>query len=146
MTFKRFFLFGTLLWLFLAALKFVFLKNLDLVSPQHYLTYYILIFIFSIAFARRVGVINYLEAIFIAITWFIGITVLDYFVLYNVLGITWFDIWQVWLGGGVMGAAIFFFHRKRHVEIRRQHGDNVLKAMFQTTFGSSKQAQGEKKH
>lgn len=120
MTFRRFFGLALVLWLLLAILKAVFLNVLNLDSFAWSVVYGFLVFIISMACARRLGVINYLEAMMVCVVWLIMLFLLDYFVLRLIVGLQVFARGMFWISYLVMLFAVFFFHKKRHVEIRRE--------------------------
>lgn len=120
MSFSKFFLFGILLWLLLSLLKGVFLQMLNVkVLPLQVLFLFSTIII-SMACARRLGVINYLEAGLVAFLWTMGILVADFILLYAVLKLPVFGGITQWLSYAAAAAGIFFFHKKRHVHIRKE--------------------------
>ncbi len=120
MTFTRFFGFGALLWILLALLKAVFLNILNLDSVLLQMFFGFLVFVISMACARRLGVINYLEGALVTTIWTLGLLFFDFFVLRIILGIFVFSKTVLWLGYGLTAVAIFLFHKKRHIEIRKE--------------------------
>lgn len=120
MTFGKFFGFAFLLWLFLAAVKVFFVKMLGLDGGFTEYAYWFFIAIFSIALSRRLGHINFLEAMLVAGFWFLISLVLDFLVTSPLAGSLILSRWQVWVGYLVMALSIFFFHKKRHVHVREQ--------------------------
>jgi hypothetical protein len=121
MTLKRFFGFLPLQWIFFAVLKIVFFKYLNWDnSGAQYLTYWVLIIIVAVALARRLGVINYLEAILASAVWFGFDVFFDLLFTSGFIGLGIFSKWQYWVGNLVMSLAVFLFHKKRHVEIRKE--------------------------
>lgn len=120
MSFSKFFLFGILLWLLLSLLKGLFLQALNLqVWPLQVLFIFATIII-SMACARRLGVINYLEAGLVAFLWTAGVLIVDLMLLYAVLKLPVFSGITQWLSYGAVATGIFFFHKKRHVHIRHE--------------------------
>lgn len=120
MTFSKFFLI-----LFLQAAVFIIIRLFffNVTGFENWLygfLYYALVFILSLAFARRLGVINYLEAIFVCIFWFFTNLFSDLLFTSNFLGTSMFTQRQLWLGYLAMLLAVFFFHKKRHVQIRKE--------------------------
>jgi hypothetical protein len=120
MTFTRFFGFGALLWILLAILKAVFLKVFNLDSFFLQVLFGFLVFVISMACARRLGFINYLEGALVSVVWTIGIIIFDFFILLPFLGWVVFGKVVLWAGYLLVALSIFLFHKKRHVQIRRE--------------------------
>ncbi len=120
MTFKRFIFLGFMLWLLLAVLKYGVFRLFDLSSMFNLIVYGFLTFVITLACVRRLGVINILEAAMVAGLWFVGILFADFVVFIQVAGVSMFKSWHLWGGYGVVIIAILFFHKKRHVQIRRE--------------------------
>jgi hypothetical protein len=120
MTIKKFFGFAILLWFFLAVVKVVFIKILDLDSRALEYVYWLLMAMFSIALARRLGAISFLEAMLVATFWFLVNVILDFLVTSIAVGFLILSRWEVWVGYAVMLVSIFFFHKKRHIVIRKE--------------------------
>jgi len=120
MTFSRFFGLGLLLWVLLSIIKALFLNVLGLDTLPSEVIFGFVVFIVSMACARRLGVINYLEGALVAVMWTIGLLVADFFILRPILGWSVFTKGIFWAGYAVSAAAIFFFHKKRHVQIRKE--------------------------
>ncbi len=116
MTFKKLFGYGILLAIVIVVIEFIFGRFLNIDSIWLQVSEWLLIAAFSIALSRRLGTINYLEAILVIGTWLI-ISLLFSYIL---LGTITFQHGYVWIGYLVMAVAIFIFHKKRHVEIRKQ--------------------------
>ena len=122
MTIKRFFVILVLQWAIFSVLKYyffgsVFFENLAL----QYLLFWISTIFLAVILVRKLGVINYFEGVFIAILWFVVALISDLIVLTNFVGYGMYSKWQFWAGYLLMALAVFLFHKKRHVEIRKQH-------------------------
>lgn len=120
MTFKKFIGFGILLWLFLAVIKVAFLKVFSLTNPYYEYVFWLLLVIFTISLSRRLGHINFLEAMLVAVFWFLVNLILDFIITSPFVGFLILGRWQVWVGYALMMLAIFFFHKKRHIQIRHE--------------------------
>ena len=120
MTFSKFIGLGVVLWLLLSVLKAIFLRVFSLDTAVMQVLYCLLVLVIAIACVRRVGVINYLEAMMIAAVWTIFLLLADFIVLQLVLGSEIFRHGILWLGYFIAAMGIFLFHKKRHVHIRRQ--------------------------
>ena len=122
MTLRSFFGYTFLQWLFLTLLKiaffnYIFFGNAGLQK----ILFWVITMVLAAAFVRRMGVINYLEAIFIAITW----TLLDMFFdliitsLYVKGGVGIFAQTSLWIGYFILALTVFLVHKKRHIAIRK---------------------------
>jgi hypothetical protein len=120
MTIKKIFLFLFLQLIILLAVKLVFFKVFNVTSDGAEYFYWVVLAIVGVALVRRLAVINYLEAAFVALLWFLFNVFFDLIVTARFLGIGMFGKWQLWVGYLVLILSIFFFHRKRHVEIRKE--------------------------
>lgn len=116
MTFKGLFGYGILLAIVMMAVNFVFGRYLNIDSIWIQVIECLFIAGFSIGFARRLGTINYLEAILVIGVWLIISLMVNYFLL----GTSVFATGYFWISYAVMALAIFISHKKRHVEIRRE--------------------------
>lgn len=72
------------------------------------------------AIVRRFGVLNYLEVFFIIIVWFLIDLFLDLVVTTSYTGYTIFSRADFWLVYLFLGLAVLFFHKKRHIQIRKE--------------------------
>lgn len=134
LTFARLFGFGFLLWLTAAVLKWL---AFSVFAPETAFVkwaYIFLILVFTVAYTRRTGVLNFFEALFIFITWLILSVISDSLVLSNLLGIGVSGKLLVWVGHLVMFFGIIIFHKKRHVEIRKAHGSKPLMESIYATI------------
>ena len=126
MTFSRLFILGFISWLGLALCKLLFLNVLNLDNFLFQVLFGFFVVVFSLALSRRLGVINYLEALFTAFTWFFIAFVLDFIILSRLLGIGLFSHWLLWASYILLILSVVFFHKKRHIHIRKeqaaQHG------------------------
>jgi hypothetical protein len=120
MTFRKFFGLAFLLWFLLFIEKVIFLRVFSFSGWGMSLTYGILLVILTLSCVRRLGIINYLEALLALFVWFAIIVILDYIALSAIMDINYYGTWQIWAGYFAMMLAIFFFHKKRHVAIRRE--------------------------
>lgn len=82
--------------------------------------FFLLVMVITAALVRRLGVINFLEAIMVLMLWFIMDVLLDLLITAFVLGLVMFSWWQLWAGYFLMMLVIFFFHKKRHVHVRHE--------------------------
>jgi len=120
MTAKKFFLFLILQLLLLLGIKLLFFKAFGITDVFMEYAYWALIAVVVVAMARRLGVMNYLEAIFVAVTWFLANLFFDLIITGALLGYSMFTRWQLWVGYLIMMLSIFVFHKKRHVQIRKE--------------------------
>ena len=122
MTLTRFILITFFQWLFFLALKLIHFKfgwfgGMGGVGDY---IYFILVMAVAAALVRRLGVINFLEAIMVLVLWLSMDLLLDLLITAFVLGLSMFGWWQLWAGYFFMVFVIFFFHKKRHVHIRHE--------------------------
>ncbi len=101
-------------------LKLFFFNITGLQSAFYFYLYLFAIFLFSLALSRRLGVINYLEAMFTCVMWFFFNFLADLVFTSNFLGTTIFRQKELWLGYLIMVTAVLFFHKKRHIQIRKE--------------------------
>lgn len=122
MTLTRFILITFFQWFFLLALKLGYFKFgwLGPVGGVGDYAYFLLAMVIAAALVRRLGVINFLEAIMVMILWFAMDALLDLLFTAFILGLAMFGWWQLWAGYFFMLFAIFFFHKKRHIHIRHE--------------------------
>jgi hypothetical protein len=120
MTFKKFVFYGLLLWLLLAVTKYIFISYFDTESFLIESSFGFFVVIFSMAMSRRLGVINFLEAMLVAFVWFVMAILLDFLILTHFIDFAFFSKWFIWLSYLLSILAIFFFHKKRHIEIRKE--------------------------
>ena len=122
MTLTKFIFLTFLQWLFFLVLKLVYFKFgwLGSAGGTGDYIFFFLVIVIAAALVRRLGVLNFLEAIMILVLWFVLDALLDLLITAFVLGIVMFSWWQLWVGYALMMATIFFFHKKRHVHIRRE--------------------------
>ncbi len=120
MTFSRFFGFGFVLWILLALLKGWFLNTLNFSLIYIQFVFLILVFIVSLGCSRRLGVINYLEGASVAVLWTLGVVFGDLIFLRAIFLWPVFSHLSIFVSYLVTGLAIFFFHKKRHIQIRKE--------------------------
>ncbi len=120
MTFKKVIAFGLILWVLLAVLKYLFLEFPNFGDKLIQLVFELLVVAFSTTVVRRLAVLNFLEAMFIGALWALLVLILDLLITRPLVSLPLFDRWQVWSSYGVLAFSVFFFHKKRHIQIRKQ--------------------------
>jgi general stress protein CsbA len=80
---------------------------------------WVAIALIAIAIVRRMGVLNYLENIFLIVVWLITSLTVDFLITTSFTGREVYGTWYFWLTYLVMILAMFIFHKKSHVELRR---------------------------
>lgn len=121
MTIKKFIIFTILQWLLLAFLKVEFLENQLLANKGlQDVVYWLLTAVVVSALVRRLGVLNFLEAFFVAVVWSVLDLLSDLVVTSGFTGLEIFRQWQYWVGCGILALSVIFFHKKRHIKIREQ--------------------------
>lgn len=118
MHFGKITIFGIILWVFLIAEKYLFFEILAFSAVWQAWVYYILIFIFVRIISRRLGVINFLEAIFVSLVWLLIVLILDSFIAKQFLSEEIFQSSNYWWTYLSIFIAVFFLHKKRHIYIR----------------------------
>jgi len=128
MTIKKFIFILFLQWVVFSILKYYFFGK-EILSSQSIqnLIYWALVIITATVLVRSLGVINYFEGIFTAFLWLVVGIISDLIILTTLIGYGMYSKWQFWVGYLLMVLAVFFFHRKRHVEIRKQHREEAQK-------------------
>ena len=103
----------------ITLLKFVFVTLFDI--GNLYITYFLwfLIAAITVACCRRLGVLNYLEALTVLIIWIFLAMFIDAMFLTSVTGFDAYRHLYLWVSYIVIGVTVFAAHKKRHVEIRR---------------------------
>ena len=120
LTIKKFFVVTLLQAVVLGVLKVLFFKTVDFSSPGWEFFYWGLMAVLAIFLIRAVGFMNYLEAIFIAMVWFVMDFLVDALVVYPLSGQRIFSSLTLWVGYGFFALFVFALHNKRHLAIR--HG------------------------
>lgn len=121
MTFKKILIITFLEWLVLAVIKIVYFQDTVFFGDWSRYVYWGAILIATTFLVRRLGVLNFLEAGSIAVFWFLAFLFLDFILVSGYLGTEIFAQGVFWVGYLVMMFAVFFFHHKRHIQIRKQH-------------------------
>ncbi len=103
----------------ITLIKLIFFQQLNIDSIYVVYIMWLAIAIVTIAFTRRFGVINYLEALVIIVTWVGASLFFDVIFLTPFTTFVIYYRWYFWVTYPVMALAVFLFHKKRHVEIRR---------------------------
>ena len=119
MTAKRFLVLAFVVVLCLGIIKLLFTNFLADTSAFYYLEL-VLIALVSMAASRRLGTINYLEALLAIGMWWLFALVFDFFITSAFVGFEIFRDGHFWIGYLVMGLAVFFFHKKRHIKLRHE--------------------------
>jgi|SRR3989344_1619370 len=110
---------GLLLWLLVLADKYIFFEILAFTAAWQAWIYYILLVIFARVISRRLGVINFLEAIFAALIWLLMILVLDSLIAKPLMSADVFRSSNYWWSYLAILIAVFFLHKKRHIQVRK---------------------------
>jgi len=99
--------------------KVFFITTLNMGNAYVVYFMWFLIAAITVGCCRRLGVINYLEAILTLIVWLAVALVVDLVVTATIAGIGIYQHVYLWIGYAVMVLCVFLFHKKRHVEVRR---------------------------
>ncbi len=120
MTLKSFFFITLLSFVGLFALKYFYFQGSFGQGETGYYIYFGLVFFLSLVLARRIGVITFLEAAFVAFFWFVVFLFLDLLITSAFLGTVIFKSWEFWIGHLVASGVVFLFHKKRYIETRKK--------------------------
>lgn len=120
MTFSKLFGFGFALAVVFSAFTIAFGQYLNSENLAIQIFHYLLVFIFSIALIRRLGVINYLEAFSVMGLWFFLRILVDLIVTGPIVGYKMYASPSIWIDYLIFLLALFLFHKKRHVDIRKK--------------------------
>lgn len=120
MHFGKLLFLGFLFWLIVLAEKYIFFAVLGFSAAWQLFVYYLLLIIFSRIFARRFGVINFLEAIFTALVWLLIILFLDYLFAKSLISTAIFRTANYWWSYLAIFVSVFFLHKKRHIHVRKE--------------------------
>ena len=106
---SSFFKLGFVLIVGLAILKVLFGTLFDTGAQGMQIAFLTLSGVFAVAVIRRGGIINYLEASFVAIVWFVASLIFDFFITASLLPrLGMFKQWYIWAGYIVVMLVIFF--------------------------------------
>jgi hypothetical protein len=119
MTAAKLFWYGYLLTVVLALTKVVFFGILNSESVWLAVVLYAFAILFTIACVRRLGILNYLESFIVITFWFLFAIAHDLLFVGLSVGLKPYKTWTFWLIYPMMLFTIFFFHKKRHVDIRK---------------------------
>ncbi len=120
MTVDRFIVLSFIHWLLLFILKLFYFNSLFGSQLFADIVFLVLTAAVAAAVVRRFGHISFLEVIFCSIMWVGGDLLLDLLVTSNFTGAGMFKFWQLWVSYAVLFLALIFFHKKRHIYIRRE--------------------------
>ena len=120
MEFSKLFGFGAFLVVVLTVLKVIAFQLFDLKLLIISLLFGLLILVLTVACTRRLGVINYLEAMLAAGFWLIMILLADLIVTGPLVGYSIFKTLLLWLSYLLVIITVLLFHKKRHIDIRRK--------------------------
>ncbi len=121
MTFGKFFGLGFMLALVSAAAKVLFLQIFNDESVAIMWGFWLFIIVATIACVRRLGIINYLESFLVAGMWFLFQLFFDFLITTQIVGLTFYTRYEIWVAYGLVVLSVVLFHKKRHIQIRRDH-------------------------
>ncbi|MCL5666803.1 MAG: hypothetical protein M1383_03470 [Patescibacteria group bacterium] len=120
MTFKKLAIYTFWQLFLLIALKVLFFKYWGFNNSLFSFYYWIAVMVITAAAVRRLGVINFLESMFVAIFWFLLDLFFDLLITSLFTGFALFSYYQFWTGYFVFLVMIFLAHKKRHIAIRHE--------------------------
>lgn len=116
---ERFAIFSFLAVVLTTLVKLIFITNLNIDNVILVYVMWLLVALISIACARRLGIISYLEAIFVLGVWLLFELFLDLLLISSLAGNEVYHHLYLWISYLVMMVVVFLFHKKRHVEVRK---------------------------
>ncbi len=99
--------------------KIIFFKYLNLEFLPILILYYVVLAAVCIAIVRRLGALNYFEAILLTIIWLVLNILLDLLITQAIINKGVFGNGHFWISYLVMPIVLFIFHKKVHVEARK---------------------------
>ena len=120
MTASKFFVYSFLQWVLLTLVKVAYFNGHLISGEPGIYFYFALTAIVTTAMVRRLGILNLLEALLIAILWFFGDLLSDAIITVYFTGSQIFSIRALWFGYLIMIIFIFVFHKKRHIHVRKE--------------------------
>ncbi len=115
MTLGKFFLISFIQLVVFTCVKLYFFQSASFGSGWLTLIYWIVTGILAAALVRRMGVMNYLEAGVVSLTWLVLVLFLDYIITNRFLLAPIFGYGQVWVAYGIIVLTVFFFASLRNV-------------------------------
>ena len=100
-------------------IKIFFIGSLDMDNGLIMAAYYAALVLVTIAVVRRMGILNYVESIFLVGVWFFTILIVDYVITASFIGWDIYKIWTYWLSLLVILLSVMIFHKALHVQVRR---------------------------
>jgi hypothetical protein len=101
--------------------KILFINSLNLESLMVMVGFYLILIVETIAVVRRMGVLNYFESIFLIAVWLITSILVDLVITTSYTGRDVYGTLYFWMTYLAIGLAILVFHKKLHVEVRREN-------------------------
>ena len=100
-------------------LKVFFFRSLDLSNGLVITLLYFALVIVTIAIVRRLGILNYIESIFLSVVWLIASLLVDVVITASIVGYDMYATWTYWLTLLTIVLSVLIFHKKQHVEVRK---------------------------
>lgn len=119
MTIRKFYLIFLVQLVLFVFLKIQFYNHFDYQDGSSQLMYWAIIAVATTILVRAIGVLNYLEAIYTAIFWFVPGLIVDLIVTSVWTGLAIFSSGFLWIGYCVMMFFVFATHKRRHVHIKK---------------------------
>src|SRR5688572_3605961 len=120
MTFTKLVIFTVLVIVLTTFAKLLFINVLDIGNIYIVYLFWLVILAVTIACTRRLGVLNYLESFLVMGLWLFLSLLFDMLVVAAIAGTDIYKHLYLWISFAVMLGGIFLFHKKRHVELRKQ--------------------------
>lgn len=109
----------TIVQFLLFALKVIFFKYLNIDLWPILILYYLILAAIAIAVVRRLGVLNYFEAILLTIIWLVLNILIDLLLTQAIIAGGVFSNLHFWISYLVLPMAMLIFHKKQHVQTRK---------------------------
>lgn len=103
------------------ATKVIFIHYLNLDNWLVYIAFYVALAIETIAVSRRMGTLNYIESFFLAFVWLFTLLIADFIVTATLIGRDMYTTTAYWLSYAVIIGALLVFHKKMHIEVRKEN-------------------------
>ncbi len=113
-------IFGTLIGQILFVITKVFFfnyLNIDLLPVK--IAYFLALIIISIAVVRRMGILNYLESVFLAVVWAVALLITDFVITASLIGGDMFTDFYYWISNLAIVLSVIVFHKALHVQVRK---------------------------
>jgi hypothetical protein len=106
--------------IFFAVTKVIFIQYLNIDNFFFIFLMWVILALGAITIIRRMGVLNYFEDFFTVALWTLTSLVVDLVITTSIVGRDVYTTGYFWLNYLVVILAVIIFHKKAHVEVRKQ--------------------------